>query len=512
MNTTATYPDKQFPDTLTFADALRFNDSELTEHLLRKGLQPNSRTADGKPLLLAAQAAHADNVEWALEKAGATEDFYTEEERQEAALHREPLYCGRADWQHRPLLELCREQMQEAEAQGDGERLANLRDRERRLTFQAPVFNESAFQTLLADLSAKGIEVPDLDEWPENRRKPTSRAMAAMEVLLKNGDAYWLKRLLDTGVNPNDYMYADDGYYELPLCEAIQCSPSLVPLLLEYGADPSGNGGDEAFPLFDALYDYDEDASDELIEMLLAAGANPFIEKWNGSTPLLEAVVNKRYQLVTRLLNLGVNTNPSDAEDIWTLPLVQAISDADVGLVRELLDAGASPFLIPDDGFIDDWDGQSPLYVAENEYRWSARLPYREAEDKRRRKHGRRVLESIYERYPDIDRLPGPPRWNVEEAEKIPYFSAMLWNSAAYGMRENSVNLLRDHATDPNACNRAGIPALVIAAVRGHTETVYELLCYGATPELPPHLLTATGCTGEVNEEIVQLIRRFKGA
>lgn len=37
MNTTATYPDKKFPDSLTFADALRFNDRELTEHLLRKG-------------------------------------------------------------------------------------------------------------------------------------------------------------------------------------------------------------------------------------------------------------------------------------------------------------------------------------------------------------------------------------------------------------------------------------------------------------------------------------------
>lgn len=43
MNTTATYPDKQFPDSLTFADALRFNDSELTEHLIRKRLQPNSQ-------------------------------------------------------------------------------------------------------------------------------------------------------------------------------------------------------------------------------------------------------------------------------------------------------------------------------------------------------------------------------------------------------------------------------------------------------------------------------------
>ena len=503
------YPEKHFPDTLTFEDALRFNDDDLVQHLIRKGLKPDSCGSSGKPLLLEAIIAGKGSVEYVLTQAGATEKDFTDAERQEAALHREPLYCRRKEWMSRPLLELCREQMQAAEAAGDWEKLANLRDRERRLTFKARVFNQSAFQTLLSDLEAAGIEVPDLNEWPEDRRKPTSRAMLAMDILLEKGDSHWLKRLLDTGVNPNEYIYDEEGDSELPLCKAIEYSPSLVPLLLKYGADPSGDGWDD-IPLMDAISTYPSDESDSLVEQLLDAGANPFVERWNGATPLLNAVVDYRYQLATRLLEMGVNPNPDDAEELWKLPLVQAIADANVGLVRELLDAGASPFLIPNDAAPWDTDGQCPLYVAEDWFHDSAILPYKEAEDKRRRKHGRRVLESIYERYPDIDRLPLPPDRRNKNADHTAYFNASLWNTAAYGLHKDTITLLHYFGASPNACNKAGIPALVIAAARGHTETVYELLCYGATPELPPHLLAAAGGTGQVKEEIQRLIQCFK--
>lgn len=501
------YPQKHYPATLTFADALRFDDGDLVQHLLLKGLKPDSRGSSGKPLLLEAIIAHKAEVEHALTKAGATENDFTDAERQEAALHREPLYRGRKEWMNRPLLELCREQMQAAEAAGDWKTLANLRDRERKLTYNAPTLNRAAFQTLLSDLEEVGIEVPDLNEWPEGSAQPTSRAMAAMAILIRKGDAYWLKRLLETGTNPNNYIYKD--HERLPLCEAIRWHPALVPLLLEYGADPSGDG-DDRIPLWYAIT-HNADASESLIELLLNAGANPFVERsLDGSTPLFEAVVHGNYPLVRRLLSMGANPNPQCAENIYTLPLTMAINEADVGMVQELLDAGASPLLIPDDGFVDDWYGQCPLYVAENDFRWSARNPYREAEDKRRRKHGRRILESIYERYPDIDRLPTPEQWNEHNADKTAYFNAMLWNSAAYGMRENAVNLLGYFGASPNACNSTGIPALVIAAARGYTEIVYELLCYGATPELPPHLLAAAGGTGEVTAEIRHLIRCFR--
>lgn len=501
------YPEKHFPDSLTFEDALRFNDSDLVQHLIRKGLKPDSCGSSGKPLLLEAIIAGKGSVEYVLTQAGATENDFTDAERQEAALHREPLYCGRKEWMNRPLIELCREQMKEAEAAKDWEKLANLRDRERKLTYNAPILNRAAFQTLLSDLEEVGIEVPDLNEWPDGSAKPTSRAMAAMAILIRKGDAYWLKRLLETGTNPNNYIYKE--HERLPLCEAIRWHPALVPLLLEYGADPSGDG-DDCIPLWDAIT-HNADASESLIELLLNAGANPFVERsLDGSTPLFEAVVHGNYPLVRRLLSMGANPNPQCAENIYTLPLTMAINEADVGMVQELLDAGASPLLIPDDGFVDNWYGQCPLYVAENDFRWSARNPYREAEDKRRRKHGRRILESIYERYPDIDRLPTPEQWNEHNADKTAYFNAMLWNSAAYGMRENAVNLLGYFEASPNACNSTGIPALVIAASRGYTEIVYELLCYGATPELPPHLLAAAGGTGEVNAEIRHLIRCFR--
>lgn len=503
------YPEKHYPHTLTFADALRYNDGDLVRHLIANGLNPNSCGSDGRPLLLAARRAWKGSVIYALEKAGATEETFSEEERQEAALHREPLYRGQKELMQRPLLELCREQMKEAEAEGNQELLAGLRDRERRLAYQAPVFDEAAFQTLLRDLEAAGISIPTPAEWPHEYRIPRTHAMAAMDILIEHGDPALLKRLLGTGVNPNEPLYQhDDDEIVLPLCEALHGHAALVPVLLEYGADPSGDGED-AIPLMKA-FGWSPDSA-QLVHLLLDAGANPFVEdSCSGSTPLLDAVVHGYYRVVTRLLNMGVNPNP-DGEDIWHLPLTQAIADSDVGLVRELLDAGASPFLIPSDCVTWDTDGQSPLYMAEYEFRINARLPYREAEDKRRRKHSRRVLESIYERYPDIDRLPIPDPWEPH-TDNPAYFNAALWNTAAYGLRESAVTLLHYHNASPNACNSAGIPALVIAAARGHADVVYELLCYGATPELPAPLLAAAGCQEDVDEEIRRLVQCFSPA
>lgn len=354
-------------------------------HLLAEGIDPNSRGSDGRPLLLSALLNGKTSVEIALSNAGATEEDFTREEQQELALYREPLYKGRKELMDRPLLELCREQMKEAEAEGHQKLLAGLRDRERQLTYQAPVFNEAAFQTLLRDLEAAGISVPTPEEWPHQYHIPRTHAMAAMDILLKQGDPAWMKRLLETGVNPNEPLYeSDEDDVTLPLCEALHRHADLVPVLLEYGADPSGDG-ENAIPLMEAFVWSSDSAS--LVHLLLDAGADPFVEdSCSGSTPLLDAVVHGYYRVVTRLLNMGVNPNP-DGEDIWHLPLTQAIADSDVGLVRELLDAGASPFLIPSDSVPWDTDGQSPLYMAEYEFRSNARLPYREAEDKRRRKH-----------------------------------------------------------------------------------------------------------------------------
>lgn len=74
MKTKEPYPDKHYPDGLTFEDALRYHDEDLVRHLIRKGLDPNRRSKDGKPLLLAAKDAGAFRVVEALQKAGASPD------------------------------------------------------------------------------------------------------------------------------------------------------------------------------------------------------------------------------------------------------------------------------------------------------------------------------------------------------------------------------------------------------------------------------------------------------
>lgn len=490
------YPKKHYPDTLGVADALRYNDGDFMRHLLAEGLDPNSRGGDGRPLLLSALLNGKTSVEIALSNAGATEEDFTREEQQELALYREPLYKGRKELMDRPLLELCREQMKEAE--GNQKLLAGLRDRERQLTYQAPVFNEAAFQTLLRDLKAAGISVPTPEEWPHKYHIPRTHAMAAMDILLKQGDPAWMKRLLETGVNPNEHLYRDDNGH-IPLCEAAEDTPSLVPILLEYGADPSGDGGD-CIPLISAGRADDETT----IDLLLAAGANPHLIDWYGWTLLHCATVNESPRLVSRLIRMGVDPNDGDDNGVH-LPLNWAIINIDVEIAQSLLDAGASPFLVTFDDFdIHGINGNTPLYLAEAEVRSYA------DHNSARYNRALKILNSIYSRYPDIDKLPFPG-----EDERIGYSSyldACLWNTAAYNLRRDAGYLLRFFGASPNACNSAGIPALVIAAARGHADVVYELLCYGATPELPAHLLAAAGCQGEVDEEIRRLVQCFAPA
>lgn len=453
MKTKEPYPDKHYPDGLTFEDALRYHDEDLVSHLIRKGLDPNSRSKDGKPLLLAAEAAGAFRVVDALRKAGASAVGGTEAEREVA---------------ERP-------------------------------SRRKSVLDKAAFRILLKELKSAGIEVPTLQQW--QGRKPASRAAAAMIVLLEEENEAWLRRLLEVGADPNEYLYGKNDDLELPLDFAADRHPCLVPVLLEYGADPSGDG-DECIPLISAC-----DAEDkQLAYRLLEAGAAPFAERWNGFSPLYAAVLYEREDLVECLLKRGVD--PNGDEEGEHIPLSAAISNQNLRMVRMLLDAGASPFRVALDFTVAACTGYTPLYDAESMLRMFA--AHRRAEERRYLVHARRIWECIYARYPDIDPLPYPGYSSRNDLYDITYFNACLWNAAAYGLRRDVVHLLYYFGASADACNKAGIPALVVAAARGHTEVVYELLCYGSRPELPPHLLLAAGCEGAPSEEILRLIRCFQ--
>lgn len=453
MKTKEPYPDKHYPDGLTFEDALRYHDEDLVRHLIRKGLDPNSLGKDGKPLLLAAEAAGAFRAVDALRKAGASAVGDTVAEREVA---------------ESPML-------------------------------RKPVLDQAAFRILLKELNKAGIEVPTLKKWPY-ARKPASRATAAMIVLLEEENETWLRRLLATGVDPNAYLYGKKSDPELALDVAVNEHPCLVPVLLEYGADPSGDG-DECIPLISAC-----DAEDkQLAYRLLEAGADPFAERWNGFSPLFAAVLYDREDLVECFLKRGVD--PNGDEEGEHIPLSAAISNQNLRMVRMLLAAGASPFRVALDFTVAACTGYTPLYDAESMLRMFA--AHRRAEERRYLVHARRIWECIYARYPDIDPLPYPGYSSRNDLYDITYFNACLWNAAAYGLRRDVVHLLYYFGASADACNKAGIPALVVAAARGHTEVVYELLCYGATPELPPHLLHTAGGEGKLADEILRLIRCF---
>jgi hypothetical protein len=93
----------------------------------------------------------------------------------------------------------------------------------------------------------------------------------------------------------------------------------------------------------------------EMVECLLAAGADTEKAYWNGYTPLIHAAMNGHVEVVRLLLSAGADTDKAD-KDGYT-PLIEAALYGHVEVARLLLSAGA-------DTEKADKDGYTPLIEA----------------------------------------------------------------------------------------------------------------------------------------------------
>ena len=122
-----------------------------------------------------------------------------------------------------------------------------------------------------------------------------------------NGDIAEVKRLLDSGANPN----AANIYGDTALLYAANYGHAeIVKMLLSAGANPNavGDNGYTALILT---------KNAEVVKMLIAAGSNPNAVRDNGYTALIESAGYRHSEVVKILLEAGANPNAAD-DGGWT--------------------------------------------------------------------------------------------------------------------------------------------------------------------------------------------------
>ena len=88
------------------------------------------------------------------------------------------------------------------------------------------------------------------------------------------------------------------------------------------------------------LYEACECGSLKIVEMLLAAGADPHEGGFSGS-PIHAAIRSESYEIVSRLISENINLNALDSAELTAL--MSASSSGNLGLVKLLVSAGADP-------------------------------------------------------------------------------------------------------------------------------------------------------------------------
>ena len=200
-------------------------------------------------------------------------------------------------------------------------------------------------------------------------------------IIKKNADLVAL--LLKQGADPN---LADAT--STPLIKAVTYfgNPNIVDLLLKNGADPNlafGNEKEKEGPLGYLSKTVRSSESDQIedLNLLVHAGARVDATSADGRTPLHNAILLNKVDLVRALLKFGANPNQimqADIPDFSTgeTPLQTAVANygnsRDISIVKLLLDFGANPNyhnnrLFQEDihaSQYDSWNGVTPLIIA----------------------------------------------------------------------------------------------------------------------------------------------------
>jgi ankyrin repeat protein len=201
------------------------------------------------------------------------------------------------------------------------------------------------------------------------------------------------QEILQFGIDPN---FLSCGSSLLSL--GVMSSPECVELLLKNGADPNLRDSSEATPLYYAIITQ----SATTVKMLINAGANGVnIDGLRDRTAIHCAVEGGSCDIVS----IVAEAMPEDIESFDSCgfsPLMSAVREGDIDIVRKLLDLGAMV-----NGSEQATYDETPLHVA-------ARFPDKEitrllvnkgANLSARDYLGRRPIDLYTQRYSDCDDL-----------------------------------------------------------------------------------------------------------
>jgi ankyrin repeat protein len=303
--------------------ALRERNESRVELLLSRGAKPNARTRDGQPALLLAAKSRRPGLVRLLLRAGAPVD---EADPQGAT----PLMIA-AFLANDSMVRMLFDAGADANARNEGNGTA---------LGMAAYFGDSAFIQLFLDHGASAGEDKSV----------------ALLVAAFSGNLPAAKLLLASGASPNGWVNREG---RTALQVAIDARHAeIVRLLLQYGANLR-----VVDPEFGTTALSMAVGEPEIMEALLAAGAEVDGTNANGSTALLMAVLTKEVADVELLLRYGADPNRRDKNG--TTPLMHALlipESADAAIVRTLLRGGADPNMKDAGGrTVWDWIGTAGI-------------------------------------------------------------------------------------------------------------------------------------------------------
>ena len=159
-------------------------------------------------------------------------------------------------------------------------------------------------------------------------------APSPLEVAIRDGDAYKVEGLLNSGADPKTTTIDGES---LALVAITNEEPEILRLLLEAGADPDLTVPGEEAPLYYALPENER----AYVDLLLKHGADPNKLHTSGWTPLMLAIRWEHPEYVKPLLKAGADPNLVAKFD--TSPLREAVLKRDHASIKVLLEYGANP-------------------------------------------------------------------------------------------------------------------------------------------------------------------------